>query len=213
MNQDNLHELRTDYSNQALDIDQLNSNPIHQFKIWFQEALDLQVPEPNAFSLATVNSEAQPSNRIVLIKEIQDDGIVFYTNYNSQKGLQIAENNHVAACFFWQPLAKQVRIEGTCFKIDPHQSDQYFQKRPLDSQIGAVTSPQSQVIESREWLEQQWQKNKEALGSNVDRPDYWGGYLIKPTRIEFWQGQPSRLHDRFLYQFVDSKWIINRLAP
>lgn len=213
MNQDNLHDLRTDYQNEQLEINQLESDPMKQFRLWFQEALDQGVAEPNAFSLATVNSASEPSNRIVLVKEIRDEGIVFFSNYESRKGLDISKNNHVSACFFWQPLSKQVRIFGICEKIKPKDSDKYFKSRPFDSQIGAIASPQSQIIESREWLISRFEKCQSKLDEHVQRPDFWGGYIIKPLKVEFWQGQPSRLHDRFLYQWVDEEWTIDRLAP
>lgn len=212
MNRD-LHNLRTDYHSKSLEIEHLEEQPLSQFKLWFEHALESDVPEPNAFSLATVSGSGQPSNRIVLIKELREEGIVFYTNYESRKGQQIIANPKVSACFFWQPLSKQVRIEGVCEKISAVDSDTYYNKRPLGSRIGAFTSPQSQRIESREWLENQWKKNQEQYGEDIKRPDFWGGYIIKPTRVEFWQGQPSRLHDRFLYELIDGRWQIARLAP
>ncbi len=213
MNQDNLHQMRTDYSNDLLAIKDLQAEPIAEFKKWFQQALDADVAEPNAFSLATASLNGLPTNRIVLIKELRDEGIVFYTNYDSTKGQQIAENPHVAACFFWQPLAKQVRFRGICSKLATEDSDHYFNKRPIDSQIGAATSPQSQKIESKQWLQREWEKNKQRYGNQIKRPENWGGYIIKPYQVEFWQGQPNRLHDRFLYEQVDNVWSISRLAP
>jgi len=213
MNKDALHNMRTDYKNENLSSSNLHQNPIEQFKSWFAIATSKNIKEPNAFSLATCSKNGQPQNRIVLVKEINEDGIVFYTNYDSQKGQQLEENPKVSACFFWQELSKQIRIEGVCEKISPKSSDAYFAKRPFESRVGAYTSPQSKEIPSREWLENKWKKNLEQLTDDFERPINWGGYLIKATKFEFWQGQPSRLHDRFSYQLKDGQWQVIRLAP
>ncbi len=212
MNRD-IHQLRTEYKSKPLLSTELSSNPMEQFEQWFQEAINQEVAEPNTFSLATSGADGQVSNRMVLVKEISKSGIVFYTNYKSRKGQQIADNPLVSACFFWQPIFKQVRIEGYCKKIPAEQSDAYFNKRPIDSRIGAATSPQSEIIPSRDWLEKQWQENKKKLGETIVRPEFWGGYIILPNRVEFWQGQPSRLHDRFEYKLENERWKVNRLAP
>lgn len=210
---DFLQNLRQEYTAPELTLSDIDMNPKKQFEHWFQEALDAKVPEPNAFSLATVSVEGQPSARIVLFKGLED-GFIFYTNYNSHKGQNIAANPKVSACFFWQLLHRQIRIEGVCEKLSEEKSDEYFNKRPVGSKIGAITSPQSKSIESREWLEMMWQANAAELGENPKRPEYWGGYKIIPHTIEFWQGQPSRLHDRFQYKKNDKGgWDIRRLAP
>lgn len=214
MDKDFLHNMRTDYSNEVLSLSDLDPNPIIQLEQWFHKAVKSNVAEPNAFSLATCNHNGQPQNRIVLIKEIRKGGIVFYTNYESQKGQQINENPNVSACFFWSELSQQIRIEGECKKIPNIESDNYFQKRPFESRVGAITSPQSKEIPSRDWLEQKWNKNLQSLDqSTIKRPANWGGYLIEAKRYEFWQGQPNRLHDRFSYHLENGEWLINRLAP
>jgi len=199
--------MRKDYKSEALNLSDIDMNPEKQFRAWFKEAVEGDVPEPNAFTLATVSEDGQPSARVVLFKGL-DDGFIFYTNYNSHKGKNIAANPKVSACFFWQNLHRQVRIEGICEKLSAEKSDEYFNKRPIGSRIGAITSPQS------EGLEMMWQANAAELGNQPNRPEYWGGYIIKPIKIEFWQGQRSRLHDRFLYTKHDKgAWKIERLAP
>ncbi len=213
MDKDDLHNMRTDYETDDLSISKLDQNPIHEFSIWFEHAVSKGVKEPNAFSLATSNKNGKPQNRIVLVKEIRENGIVFYTNYDSQKGEQIAENPFVSACFFWQELSIQIRIEGKCKKLPAKESDNYFQKRPFESRVGAATSPQSKIIPSREWLKLKWEKNLKEFTDPFERPKNWGGYLIEAQRVEFWQGKPNRLHDRFQYEKKESNWIITRLAP
>lgn len=216
LSNDSLQNMRKDYQSGELSVDDFALNPIVEFKKWFERATDQGVAEPNAFTLSTVNEKGEPNSRIVLVKEIRENGIIFYTNYESRKGKDLAENKNVAVCFFWQPLSQQIRIKGICSKLPASESDIYYQKRPLGSRIGAITSPQSQVIESRDWLLSVWRENEKKYGKHPARPPYWGGYLIEFTEVEFWQGQPSRLHDRFRYT-KNSKnitnWKIERLAP
>jgi pyridoxamine 5'-phosphate oxidase len=209
----NLADLRQTYSKGSLSEADVLSNPIKQFEIWFEQASSAQLTEPHAMTLATVDSSGRPSARIVLLKGIIEEQFVFYTNYNSQKGQAISSNPQVALLFFWQDLERQVRIEGECRLLSAEQSDQYFYSRPIGSRIGAIASPQSQVIPSREFLEQEELKFKEEFGDNPPRPKNWGGYIVSPNRIEFWQGRPSRLHDRINYRKLDGNWIIERLAP
>lgn len=213
MKKTDFHNLRIDYHSEPLHKKDLNKNPIQQFQKWFQDALEHQIPDANAFVLSTVSNNYQLSSRVVLLKEVQENGIVFYTNYNSKKSRQIAEKNIVAACFFWQPMHRQIRIEGKATKISESASDAYFESRPLESKIGAIVSPQSEEITSREWLKNQWEVKRKEVGSDPARPEHWGGYLITIESIEFWQGQPGRLHDRFVYEQQDGEWKIRRLAP
>ena len=209
----NLHNMREEYRSEILRKEDLAAQPMQQFQQWFQFAIDGDVPEPNAFVLATVDSNLQPHARVVLVKEIRKTGLVFYTNYDSKKGRHIAENNAVAACFFWQPLHQQVRMTGRVQLLDSKESDSYFQSRPLESRIGAIVSPQSKEIKSREWLEEKWQQKRKEVGEKPERPNNWGGYELKVCTVEFWQGQPGRLHDRFLYEQKDREWVVKRLAP
>lgn len=189
-------------------------DPFVQFDEWFDEALCSATEEPNAFVLATVDGSGWPSQRTVLLKYFDLDGFVFYTNYSSRKAQEIAENPQVSMLFPWYRLQRQVRITGHAEKVSSRRSLEYFLSRPRDSQLGAWTSPQSRIIESREFLILEWQRMKARFGSGkVPLPDFWGGYRIRPTAFEFWQGQPSRLHDRFHYLRDDRHWRISRLAP
>jgi len=213
MNQD-ISAIRTDYQKQSLRRRDVDSHPIIQFQKWFDEALKAQVHEPNAMTLSTVNGLGQPSGRIVLLKDVDSNGFRFYTNYTSRKGQELQHNPKAALTFFWGELERQVRIEGTVLKVDPEISTAYFKSRPIGSQIGALTSPQSQVIESRDWLENRLDEITKQVGdTSPDRPEHWGGYILIPTWIEFWQGRPSRLHDRIAYTWMDGTWKIDRLAP
>ena len=211
-----IQNLRENYDLAQLERDQLTENPIELFERWFNFALEQKVLEPNAMTLATVNAEGKPTARIVLFKGFDDKGFVFYTNYDSQKGQNLANTPFAALLFNWLELHKQIRIEGKVERLDPDLSTKYFQSRPKGSQIGAWASPQSQVIEDRTILE----KNTAELESkyqnvpHLPRPPHWGGYIVEPTLIEFWQGRPSRLHDRFRYTKNESgNWQIDRLAP
>ena len=211
-----LAHLRQDYRLASLDIPDVASDPIEQFKKWFDEALKSELLEPNAMTLATVSVQGQPSARVVLLKGIENQGFVFYTNYESRKGEQLAANPNAALCFCWLELQRQIRIEGTVEKVDAATSDAYFKSRPVSSQIGAWASPQSDVIEDRAVLEENedyYKKQFDTEGGDIPRPEHWGGYVLKPTLIEFWQGRSSRLHDRILYIFDGEEWEIVRLAP
>jgi pyridoxamine 5'-phosphate oxidase len=209
-----INTLRHDFSKQSLNENDVDKNPILQFEKWFKEAVEAKVNEPNAMTVCTATKDGKPSARILLIRNFDENGFVFYTNYNSRKGLEIEENPYCSILFFWPELERQVRIEGVLQKQNKEESDIYFQTRPRTSKLGAWSSPQSKVIESRNVLDEAYQKNSEKFpGDNVPRPEFWGGYLLKPNSIEFWQGRPSRLHDRIVYKKQNAEWEIMRLAP
>ncbi|MGN6297138.1 MAG: pyridoxamine 5'-phosphate oxidase [Ginsengibacter sp.] len=207
--------LRKVYKLKSLREEDIKPHPIDQFEIWWNEAIEQQVDEPNAMTLATCTASGRPSARTVLLKGVDKRGFVFYTNYESRKAREIEENAYVALLFFWKVLERQVRIEGTIQKVNAAESDEYFSIRPRESQLGAWSSPQSSVIESAEYLQRNLVKYAEKFkGKHVTRPDYWGGYLVQPDAIEFWQGRPGRLHDRLKYfRSENNDWIIHRLAP
>ncbi len=209
-----LAELRKDYARGSLDESSVERDPIRQFQLWFQQALDAQLPEPNAMTVATVDAEGRPSARILLIKGVDERGFVFFTNYESRKGRELAANPHASLLFFWSELERQVRIEGAVEKTSEQESDAYFASRPLGSRIGAWASEQSREIASRMELEAREKAYVERFGENPPRPPHWGGYRLVPERIEFWQGRPSRLHDRIVYiREPDGHWRIVRLSP
>lgn len=213
--QNKIAGIRKDYSQKDLLETDVAADPIQQFGKWWKEVLAADIEEANAMMLATASMEAVPSARVVLMKGFDEKGFVFFGNYNSFKGQQISENPKACLVFFWKELEKQVRITGLVMKLSNEESDEYFCSRPEASRIGAWTSPQSQVIENRKWLDDQYRKlENEMKGTEIKRPQYWGGYIVKPVIIEFWQGRPSRLHDRIQYTLQDDgKWKIERLAP
>ena len=209
-----LADLRKDYARGSLDETSVDADPIRQFEAWFKQALDARLPEPNTMTLATVDARGYPSARIVLIKGVDERGFVFFTNYESRKGLDLAANPHASLLFYWIELERQVRVEGTVVKTAADESDAYFNSRPLGSRIGAWASDQSRPIESRALLEAREKSFSERFGDNPPRPPHWGGYRLVPDTIEFWQGRPSRLHDRILYTRVSGgDWRISRLSP
>jgi pyridoxamine 5'-phosphate oxidase len=207
-----LADLRQKYEKDVLLESSLAATPLQQFLKWFNEAMHAGVPEPNTMTLATADANGRPSARIVLLKGLSDDGITFFTNYDSRKGRDLAVNPQASLLFFWEPMERQVRIEGRVEKISAEKSDEYYKSRPLGSRIGAWASPQSQPI-THEELNKRNEELTRSLGTEPARPPYWGGYLLKPDYVEFWQGRPSRLHDRLAYTRNGSAWIQSRLAP
>ncbi len=209
-------DIRKNYSQKKLSEEKAATDPIKQFRKWWKQAIASEIGEVNAMTLATASPDGVPSARIVLLKDFDREGFTFFTNYNSFKGRQIGENPKGCLVFFWKELERQVRITGLIQKIEPGASDIYFNSRPENSQIGAIASPQSEVIENRGWLDEEYKKQKQQLKGTkkIQRPPHWGGFLLKPVIIEFWQGRPSRLHDRLQYSLQDNgDWKIERLAP
>src|SRR6266498_5996570 len=206
--------MHKDFVNETLDEETIDPNPIRQFQSWFGDAIAENLPLPEAMTLATATKDGRSFARMVLLKQVDDDGFVFYTNYHSDKAKQLDENPFAALVFYWPQLERQVRIEGTVSRVSAHESDEYFRSRPRDSQIGALASPQSEVIESRETLVRRFRELEEMYRDrSVERPQHWGGYLVKPERIEFWKGRPGRLHDRISYDLEPGgSWTIKRLA-
>lgn len=200
-----LHDIRKNYEKGTLDEKNVLGNPFDQFAKWLREATESDQSEPTAMALSTVDKDLQPHSRMVLLKEFSTEGFVFYTNYSGHKAHQIAENNRVALLFFWSALEREVRIEGVVEKLDEATSTRYFHSRPVESQLGAWASPQSQIIPSHEYLDDQFNLYKEKFGDHVPKPTHWGGYLVRPTTFEFWQGRPNRLHDRFLFELENGK--------
>ncbi|KAB2908654.1 MAG: pyridoxamine 5'-phosphate oxidase [Ignavibacteriales bacterium] len=209
-----LAALRRNYQSASLDINQVTQDPMKQFEIWFQNALDSQILEPNAMVLSTVSGLGVPSSRTVLLKRLDPTGFVFFTNYESEKGLDISDNPNVALLFLWLDLERQVRVNGIAEKISREESAAYFNSRPHDSRIGAWASPQSKVIADRAFLEKSFAEYKEKYpGEVVPLPPFWGGFRVVPNSVEFWQGRQNRLHDRIVYKKHGSGWRIERLAP
>ncbi len=208
-----IQALRKSYERDELDENASDADPLLQFQRWFEQALSAQLPEPNAMTLATVGSDGRPSTRIVLIKGVDARGLVWYTNYNSRKGQELAHLSIAALQFHWVELERVVRIEGAVQKTSAQESDDYYASRPLDSRLGAWASPQSQVIPSRAVLLTGAAKAAALHALNPPRPPHWGGYRLVPDRWEFWQGRKSRLHDRLRYRLQDGAWLRERLAP
>ena len=206
-------DIRHDYANSELLESSLASDPFLQFDAWFEDALAAKVPEVNAMTLSSVDAKGKPSSRIVLLKGYDAQGFVFFTNYESRKGHELATNPQASLLFFWPALERQVRIEGSISKTSAQESDEYFHSRPLGSRIGAWASPQSRPI-TREALEANLTSLTASLGEHPQRPEHWGGYRLTPEYVEFWQGRPSRLHDRLVYERnPEGQWMVNRLAP
>ena len=208
-----LAQIRQDYALKTLEERDVDRDPLKQFGVWMVEAIHSRVPEPTAMHLATVGADGRPSGRIVLLKGLDANGFVFYTNYGSRKGRDLGANPVAALTFLWKELERQVRIEGRVEKVSAADSDAYFATRPLGSRIGAWASPQSEVLESRGWLEKRWRELGTEHGDEPPRPPHWGGYRIVPDYLEFWQGRQSRLHDRIAYKRAGSDWARTRLAP
>ncbi|MCA1325248.1 pyridoxamine 5'-phosphate oxidase [Herbaspirillum sp. alder98] len=207
-------DLRKDYSRASLSELEVAADPVVQFAAWFDEAIKAQIPEPNAMSVATVGPDGRPSSRIVLIKQFDQNGFTWFTNYDSRKGREVDANPYVALLFHWVELERQVRIEGKLERVTREESDAYFLSRPLASQLGAIASHQSQPVADRAALERQFEATTQQFGDHPQRPAHWGGYRVIPERIEFWQGRPSRMHDRVLYVRDDSSaWQRQRLQP
>lgn len=208
-----LADLRKSYMKGSLSEEDVQPNPIDQFRIWFDQAQHAELPEPNAMTVASVDADGKPSARTVLIKEVTNEGFVFFTNYESRKGQALTANPQAALLFFWPELERQIRVEGSVEKISEKESDDYFHSRPLDSRIGAWASPQSQVISGRTQLITKAAEYALKFALNPPRPPHWGGFRVKPEALEFWQGRPSRLHDRIQYLKNNDAWTIQRLAP
>jgi pyridoxamine 5'-phosphate oxidase len=211
----NIADIRKEYKLRTLSEKDVHPDPLKQFDQWWQEAVRSDLEEVNAMTLATATADGMPDARIVLLKGFDENGFAFFTNYNSAKGHQLLENPRASLVFFWAALERQVRLSGLVRLAAAAANDAYFNSRPEGSRIGAWASPQSEVIESRDWLEKNEEKLKNELkGDTIRRPAHWGGYVVKPTRMEFWQGRPSRLHDRILYTLgSNGQWKIERLAP
>ncbi|HEX5357733.1 MAG TPA: pyridoxamine 5'-phosphate oxidase [Aquabacterium sp.] len=209
-----LAQMRKSYEQAELDESHVLPQPIDQFHHWFDEAVKAKALEPNAMTLATVSADGRPSTRVLLLKGAEATGLVWFTNYASRKGQDLAANPMAAMQFFWPELERVVRVEGRVERVSDEESDAYYRSRPAGSRIGAWASPQSQVLSSREVLEAAWKEQQAKLGDDPPRPAHWGGYRLVPDHWEFWQGRSSRLHDRIAYELQsDGAWLIQRLAP
>ncbi len=208
-----LADIRRDFSSAGLDEASVAENPFDQFSIWMDAALNSDIIDPNAMTVSTVGEDGRPSARVVLLKSFDAEGFSFYTNYESKKGADLLHNPFTIFHFFWPQLDRQIAIYGRVEKTSREESEEYFNSRPVDSRIGAWTSNQSRVIESREALEKRFEEFREKFGDNVPLPPYWGGFRLTPDKFEFWQGRQNRLHDRICYTLIDHKWEISRLSP
>ena len=213
MDRTDLASLRRDYAGKELTKELVNSDPFVQFGIWLDEALSAEITDANAMTISTVDAECRPLNRVVLLKGFDEHGFVFFTNYESKKGSDLAANPNVSLSFFWPQLQRQVIIAGQAAKVSAEESASYFSMRPYESQIGAWASKQSSVIESRSALDAKFNAMREKFGTDVPLPPFWGGFRVTASRIEFWQGRESRLHDRILYRLDGGRWIVERLSP
>lgn len=211
---DNLHKMRQEYMSGNLNEELMPQDPMQMFKMWFSEAIETGLTEPNAMTVATASLDGKPSARVVLLKEVNNMGFVFFTNYLSRKGREITVNPEVALVFDWHDMERQVRVEGRAEKLPVEDSDAYFSSRPEDAKIGAWASPQSKIVKNRDELEKLEDEIMEQFEDmEVHRPSHWGGYLIRPSVIEFWQGRPNRMHDRIVYYNTEEGWSMHRLAP
>lgn len=208
-----LRDIRVNYNQHELREEDVNVDPVVQFRGWMEDAIAAGVAEPTAMVLSTVDANGFPESRVVLLKEIITTGFVFFTNYNSRKGQELAKNKHVSLNFFWPGLERQVRIKGEASKVSRDISVDYFNSRPGDSRLGAWASPQSQVIGSKAELDDRFVRYKNRFGNNIPCPEHWGGYWVSPVQIEFWQGRPNRMHDRLCYELQNGNWVLYRLAP
>jgi pyridoxamine 5'-phosphate oxidase len=219
MNSKNLRDIRLNYSQKALGEEEAESGPLDLFSRWMEEAIQSEIKEPTAMTLATVDWQGLPDARIVLLKGISESKFQFFTNYNSKKGKDLEKTPEACLVFFWAELERQVRIRGKVTKLTKNESEEYFQSRPIESQIGAYTSNQSEKIPNREFLESKYQemRNKFLGKEKLPLPEYWGGYELSPRELEFWQGRPSRLHDRILFSkkpdTTSGDWVVSRLSP
>ncbi len=214
MSELNLADLRRDYIKNGLLESDVDPDPFRQFSVWFEQAVKSGIMEPNAMSHATVSPDGQPSMRIVLLKGIDDKGFIFFTNYESRKGRDMDHNPKSALLFFWGELERQVRIEGSVERISKESSKAYFDSRPEGSRIGAWSSNQSEVVDSRDFLESRFHENEiKFAGKDIPMPEYWGGYRLIPNVFEFWQGRGSRMHDRIRFRNMSGRWLIDRLSP
>lgn len=206
--------LRRDYSLKSLNESEISRDPVVQFEHWLNDAINAQLPEPNAMTLATSTFEGKPSARIVLLKQFSAEGFSFFTNYDSRKANNLLQNPYAAIVFYWSELERQVRIEGKVVKVSDAESDEYFRTRPEKSKLGAWASPQSSVIPNRKYLENLMSDFEEEFrGKKIVRPKNWGGYMLKPSLFEFWQGRSNRLHDRIQYTLTNDSWVVERIAP
>jgi len=211
---DKVKKIRVEYEDKPLNIEDLDTNPLEQFKIWFQIAIDAEVNEANAMAISTISKEGTPRSRYVLFKDIVEDQLVFYSDYESSKGQEMEQNPNISGLFFWPELHRQIRLEGIVSKTSDEVSDSYFASRPRGAQLSAIASSQSSEIEGRETVEDRIKElEKEFDGKDIPRPDNWGGYAIDISFWEFWQGRRSRTHDRFIYVKNDNSWEITRLSP